>query len=321
MDISNIPQLFGLDAANEVKPLGNGHINSTYHAVCGGSEYVIQSLSSEVFSEPEAVMVNISKISAAFQKNPQKNIRIPEYICADGKNYAIYGGKLWRIYKYIPAKTEHTDLYSAGAAFGTFIRVLSIEKTVLRPVISGFHEFGRYYSRLSELASGGKMSSSVMTRFEQLSHMFSGIFTVLPMRCIHGDAKLENVITGEVGTVIDIDTAMNGWAAVDYGDMIRSVCRKGIISDAVKTATIGFCNGMNGLLNADETASLYYGILYVTGELAMRYFIDFASGERYFKDKTPEQCYSRANELLSELDAFIEREGELKDIICDAFRN
>ena len=49
---------------------------------------------------------------------------------------------------------------------------------------------------------------------------------VIPEHIVHNDAKLDNVLfdiqTGEVASVIDLDTVMPGGILHDFGDLIRS---------------------------------------------------------------------------------------------------
>ena len=122
------------------------------------------------------------------------------------------------------------------------------------------------------------------------------MFADVPKRSIHGDAKADNIIIGEPCSVIDLDTMMQGYAAIDYGDMVRSAD-----ISRLDELTKGFAEGLDGLLTEKEVKSLYYGVLWVTGELAVRYLIDVYSEKPYFKGKTREQCRERADSLVKQL--------------------
>ena len=142
----------------------------------------------------------------------------------------------------------------------------------------------------------------------------SEIFRDVPMRAVHGDARFDNVIIGERCTVIDLDTAMIGYAAFDYGDMIRSVCTDRNALHRSEELTSGFLRGVGDALSQRERESLYYGVLRVTGELAARYFADTLSGGHYF-GKTPRQCMARAESLMSQLEMFTSEENALKALL------
>lgn len=319
MDIRNIPTLFGLHEADTLTELSAGHINRTFLAVCGGKKYVLQSLNKSVFRTPEAVMDNISRIEAAFAEADCSEFAVPHFIAFGDKNYAVADDEIWRIYSYITATADAAaEPAAAGRAFGTFIRIMDGRELSSTPAIEGFHDFDRYFA---VLASKNGIDRSVMANLDKLRDTLVQVFgSSLKKRIIHGDAKAANVIISEKMTIIDLDTVMCGYAAIDYGDLVRSVCKNGItdLSD-VRDITTGFAQGLGGMLSDDEVNSLYYGILWLTGELAVRYLIDFKSEDKYFRGKTSAECLARAEQLLSQLRQFTEYREELTEIIHSAF--
>ncbi|MBP5432610.1 aminoglycoside phosphotransferase family protein [Ruminococcus sp.] len=313
MDISYIPTLFGLPEANSLTELPAGHINRTVLAVCGNKKYIMQSLNSSVFRSPEAVMHNISRIESALENVP--DIAVPHFIAAGDKNYAIVEGRIWRIYSYITANSNAVaNASAAGRAFGTFIRVMDGQELGKTPAIEGFHDFDCYFS---ELAALNRTDRSSLAALDRLRDTLGQVFTSsLKKRVIHGDAKPDNIIISDTPTIIDLDTAMYGYAAMDFGDLVRSVCRGEIIDTAaVSNITKGFSQGIDGLLGADEVRSLYFGILWLTGELAMRYLADSRREVKYFRGKSSADCLARAEELLRQLDMFTSHGNEIKEIV------
>lgn len=322
VELRSIPPLFGIESSCIILPMSSGHINSTYHVSGTEGEFVLQSLNRSVFRGPEAVMGNIAAVERAFSGS--EDICVPAFLTSGGRNFAEYGGEIWRMYPFAEAdEAQGCKEYLAGKAFGTFIRLTAGIR--LEPVISGYHDYGSYLRRLIGLTGSGdfhRFGTEAVTRLSALGEQLSGIFTPeLPHRNIHGDAKTANVVIGKRVTVIDLDTAMKGYAAIDYGDLIRSVSSSRIPDlTGIKAATDGFAEGLEGCLTSDEEESLYYGILWSVGELAVRYLTDCISGERYFRDKTPEDCLARAEELLDQLSSFISCEGEISGIISSSFR-
>jgi aminoglycoside phosphotransferase (APT) family kinase protein len=313
MDIRNIPALFGLPEAESLTELSAGHINRTFLVVCGNKKHIMQSLNSSVFHSPGTVMDNISRIEAAFQAVP--DIAVPHFIACGDKNYAVADESVWRMYRYIPATAgAAATAAAAGRAFGTFIRTMDGRELSHTPAIEGFHDFDRYFAGLAEKNGTER---SVMTKLDKLRETIGEVFAdKLKKRVIHGDAKPDNIIIGDTLTIIDLDTAMYGFAAIDYGDLVRSVCR-GSSPDltAVRDVTQGFAQGLDGLLGGDEVRSLYYGVLWLTGELAARYLADSLSDERYFRNRSAAECAARAEELLRQLDMFTEHGEEIREII------
>ena len=326
MELYDIPKLFGIDDVQSVEEINNGHINRTYLCHCSDKYYIMQSINNDVFSSPERVMNNVGKIVSAFEMLEDERVAIPEYIHCGEKLFAAADGQTWRMYRYIPEKVSPltNSAYSTGLAYGTFIRAVNAKGVKLNPTITDFHDLGRYFSTLTNLAANSglkKIDSTVITKLGNLKETLEQVFTAdFKRRNVHNDAKTDNVIIGESVTIIDLDTAMPGYAAIDYGNLIRSVCKgKAADMNVIRDATRGFAAGLRGVLSSDETDSLYYGILYVTGELAIRYLIDYISEDGYFKGKTPAQCLGHANDLLEQLGMFIQYGEDIINIIYSAF--
>lgn len=325
MEPENIPGLFGVSGKCTFEELRNGHINRTFLCSCGDEKYVLQNIDREVFPSPENIESNIRKITAAFENAGEERVTVPAFLISGEKYHAEQGGEIWRMYPYIPQKISPLTnrSWSCGLAFGTFIRVLSAKPVRLRPAGSTLHDCGRTFFSLSAMAGNSvnkRIDSTVISKLGSLKDTLEQVFTAdFPKRNVHNDTKADNVIIGEKLAVIDLDTAMSGYAALDYGDMIRSL--SGVTADmtVIRDATRGFAAGLEGTLTSDEVDSLYYGILYATGELAMRYLIDYISEAGYFKGKTPADCLARANSLLGQLNRFINSGDELTDIINSAF--
>lgn len=247
-------------------------------------------------------MENIGKIEKAFAYSGQEKITVPHYLTANGKSFIEINGELWRMYEYAEKSgIPENQAYLTGYAFGKYINI--INNIILDNTIENFHDFNIYYNKLPSNAE--KIFSDLRGEFE----IFSGI----PARNVHNDTKADNIIFGEKITIIDLDTTMKGFVAIDYGDMIRSAG-----SANISDITQGFADGLDGMLTPAEIDSLYYGILYITGELAMRYIIDSVSEKRYFTGKTPSQCRKRADDLIAQLEYF-QSNSEIKNIIRKAF--
>ncbi len=329
MDLTAILNPFGISEPAEFSELKGGHINSTFLAVCPEGRFVVQALNNSIFSEPDNIMHNISAVAALFSEQAADSILLPHYLSAGESMWVESDGAFWRVYEYIdcaPPTMPYNGCFLAGRAFGVFMRVAGSRKIKLRPALPGYHDFGAYFAKLNSAmasASMKKLDGAVINRLSSLNDTLAQVFTAdFPKRVIHGDAKSDNIIIGSPSAVIDLDTVMDGYAALDFGDLVRSVCR-GNDNDmsAVRDVARGFANGLEGALSGDEVHSLYYGILWSTGELAVRYLTDYLTQEGYFRDKSPAQCLSRANELLLLLSRFIAHGDEITELIYECFRN
>ena len=319
MDIRNIPTLFGLPEAEQITELTAGHINRTFLADCSGERYILQSLNSSVFYSPEAVMNNIGRVDAVLSQSQCRFIAVPHFIAYGDKNYAAADGELWRIYRYVTAAAgAAADAAAAGRAFGEFIRLMDGKNLSPVPVIKGYHDFSSYYSELKDL---GGASPDTMQTIDHLCEDMERVFgDSLKKRIIHGDAKADNIVMSSPPTIIDLDTVMYGYAAIDYGDLVRSVCGENADISAVQQVTAGFADGLSGILTAEEVNSLYHGILRSTGELAVRYLADSLRENRYFRSRSRAQCLARAEELIVQLNRFREHESELTELIQREFQ-
>ena len=311
MQIERIAALFGAAGVSDVTEVTAGHINRTFIVTADGGRYVLQELNRGVFSSPETVMANIAQTEAALKNCT--DICVPHFLDCGDRNYISADGKIWRMYAYCEGSPCGNELYLTGFSYGTFIRVMSTSDAEIKPVIEGFHDFDRYYDRLAAVCPAGEIPPALTALRERLADSFRGV----PTRIIHGDAKTDNILICKPCTVLDLDTVMVGHAALDYGDMVRSVCTDGIDLGSIRELTRGFTDGLRGLLTDIEKASLFSGILWVTGELALRYLTDFYSEERYFRGKTREQCRMRSRELLTQLGGFLSAEAEIERIIAE----
>ncbi|MDE6775231.1 MAG: phosphotransferase [Ruminococcus sp.] len=286
MDVNRITELFGVYGVVSIEKLKDGHINETYIVECKTERYILQSINRNVFEKPETIMRNISFIEDVFVS--EHRVVVPRFMKCSGRNYARYDGKIWRFYEYIGSWDNYPNKeYIHGFAVGTFMRVVNSGDFKFRNTISGFHDFG----------DGMEIFKSLM-----------------PMRNIHGDTKASNIIYSERPAVIDLDTAMYSFAMVDYGDMIRSITAGGVDLNAVRRATKGFADGLEGMLTGAEVNSLYYGIILVIRELFRRY-----SNEHGFPNMTSEQCSKRAEQLIVQLGYIRKNENAIVKIINECF--
>ena len=298
-DICGIPRLFGLPRAYRAEPLSDGHINDTYEVFTDSGRYILQAVNCCVFEDTKLLSRNILRASRAV--SAYGGICAPVYLTTEEGPLCRYDGKVWRMWEYISAERE-TSVYDAGYAFGSFIRALDGDEPYVCAV-KGFHDTRGVIDRAR--AEG-------ITPLLDEAEIFEGV----PLRNIHGDAKTGNCICAAKTAVIDIDTVMTHYAAYDYGDIVRSVCRNGL--DDFDEVTRGFAAGTGGVLSEAEVGSLYSGIICVTGELALRYMLSACGKENLGASRT--HCMHRAEELNKQLSLFRENEMYIRKSIETFFK-
>jgi Phosphotransferase enzyme family len=114
---------------------------------------------------------------------------------------------------------------------------------------------------------------------------------------IHGDTKLENFLfdaaTGQVKSLVDLDTIMPHTWLADWGDMVRSLCnvagekepdRAKIQVDLpiYRAVATGFLRSARNVTRR-ELELLVDSVESVALELGMRFLTDYLRGDSYFK--------------------------------------
>lgn len=327
MDTGYILNKFGINEMPiSINKLTSGNINSTFLAEFKNRKIVIQSLNRNVFKNCYDVMNNISIVNEIFDKYQKNDVAAVKFHTAlSGVNYIEHEESMYRICDYISEDNSDNALFLTGFAYGKFIKIINTNSDNIkkfRNTISDFHNYSSYLQRLINNPDSSMISRIILSRLSSLENVLSTTFdSDLKRRITHNDAKADNVIIGSTVTVIDLDTVMEGYVAIDYGDTIRSFTADNLSFDIIQSITEGYAKGLDGLLDTREIASLYYGILYVTAELAVRYFSDYIGSTDYFKTKTPSMCQIRAQQLINQLDFFLKYEGIIKRIINNSFQN
>lgn len=308
-----------------------GLINTTYAVTCksGSSEkrYILQSINSKVFPEPENVMENIFHVTGhigAMDPGTEQLRLIPIH---DGRSWlTLADHTIWRCYPYHENtesfnKIDSPDLaFRAAAAFGRFQAKLSdLDPSTLFETIKDFHNTPVYFSKL--LAAAGKDASR---RLDQCRQDYDFIVSQkdltsrlvdagLPVRITHNDTKISNILfpTEETNPpiVIDLDTVMPGLALFDYGDLVRSAASTAdenetdltkirIDPEMAKALEEGYLSTASEFLTAAEKALLPDSVKVITLELAIRFLTDHLNGDAYFRIEYPGHNLARARNQL-----------------------
>ena len=111
-DLQSIVAQFNIEGnVTEVKPLGNGLINTTYKVVTEGAapDYVLQHVNNAIFPDVEMLMGNIvavtGHIRAKYEAAGVDDIarKVLSFVQAkDGKYFYFDGEKYWRVMVFIP---------------------------------------------------------------------------------------------------------------------------------------------------------------------------------------------------------------------------
>ena len=317
--------------------VNSGHINTTYRVYFfrNGAikDYILQKVNTYVFTDPIAVMENISSVTEFIrakikQKQATAKRNVLHYCKTEDGDYYTYteDGGFWRCCRYIDESVcyEHTDdlkvIEESGIAFGEFQRYLSDYPVKdLHIVIPHFHNtiwrYENFRKAIDEnLAGRVKETEQDVAGYLSLEEIATKPYRqqkagILPLRVTHNDTKTSNVLfdakTREHLSVIDLDTVMPGLVAFDFGDAIRvaaSTCAEderdlskvALDIEKYEAFTRGFVSSVKGGITEAEKNSLALGAIAMTVECGVRFLTDYLNGDKYFKIHYRDQNLVRA---------------------------
>ncbi|NEO28685.1 MAG: aminoglycoside phosphotransferase family protein, partial [Kamptonema sp. SIO4C4] len=231
------------------------------------------------------------------------------------------------------ATPHHAE--EVGYALGMFHHLLSdLPPHRLADTLDGFHITPRYLQQYDRIWGEytGPMTSEVQSCSQFIRDRRSQVNLLenaktqgkLPLRVIHGDPKVNNVIfdatTGKAISLIDLDTVKPGLLHYDIGDCLRSGCNplgeetpdwQNVYFDPDLCQAIlrRYLPLVEEFLTENDYAYLYDSIRLITFELGLRFFSDYLAGNIYFKAKYPEHNLNRAL-VQFQLTQSIEKQAE-----------
>ncbi len=308
----------------------------------------LQQLNTTVFTDPEAVMNNIT-IVTSFLKD---NMAHPEYDSlaliptSSGDPYLRIDDTWWRVFEFKHGMVSHQTLnspdmaFEAGKAFATFARTLeTLDPATLRTPIQKFHSLSW---RIEQLKSA---ILSLPNRFESVQALKSFMDDIeslvqqtqdysrilvplekawtsgeLPTRITHNDSKLNNLLfdaEGKARCVVDLDTVMPGIIHFDIGDSLRSMSVNLDEGDP-NTQDLQIHDELErqylkgytegNWLTEAELNFLPYAAPYMACIMGVRFLTDYMEGNRYFSIDYPSHNLIRATNQLTLAELFIQKE-------------
>jgi len=313
--------------------------------------FILQRINQDVFTNPEALMENVARVVSHLQMRAIQSGRDPQREVVSlirtnaGKTWHESTDQAWRMVRYV----EGTEIISRapsieqaseiGKAFGTFLDDLSdFPLGSLQTILPGYRDTGGYLASLWHVVKQDPFRRTVDAREEILfiesrvddalqvqSLMQSG---QIPLRVIHGDTKLSNVLldaeTGIGVCVIDLDTVMPGLLLHDIGDCIREALagdlqhQDSLIAHdrrIFEAIIAGFLSQLSTPPVALEIANIVAAVKSITLELGSRFLTDYLSGDTYFKTAHSDENLHRARQQIHLLRMIELSEVELQSIV------
>jgi aminoglycoside phosphotransferase (APT) family kinase protein len=343
-----------------LEPYTAGHINYSWLArfEWEGSErrYLLQQINRHVFRRPEHVLLNMQRVTGHIRarlaregiKDPQR--RVPS-LCPTREGAASHldeRGETWRLLPWIEGTrwaeraASASDAFATARAFGLFLRRLTdLPAPALHTTIPAFHDTEARVRALEGVSAADPKGRAASCRAE-IEALFDrrplatalaapAAGGVLPERPVHNDAKIANVLfdaeSGEALAVIDLDTAMPGLAAHDFGDLVRSsvsdsaederdLSRVGVRPEVFAALAKGFLDGTGDAITPGERAQLVTGARVIVYEQAVRFLADHLDGDRYYRTSRPGHNLDRARAQLALLVSLEGASDELERVVA-----
>jgi hypothetical protein len=343
------------------RPHRGGHIHDSYRVDVRAREtgearsYLLQRVNMRVFPRADLLMENVGRVTRhigariAAARLPDRGRRTLALVpTRQGTDWHTQpDGACWRTFVFIHGAVTREraagpeDAYVAGRAFGEFQRLLAdYDGPPLHETIPGFHDTAARFLRL-DAAIGADPCARAAAAQAEIEAVLVGrpLAAVLPpllgsgavpVRIVHNDAKLANVLlderTGEPLCVVDLDTVMAGSALHDFGDMTRSVTsptaededdvsRVGVRLPMFEALARGYLEAAGHVLTAHERDLLGFAGRLITLEQAVRFLTDHLEGDRYYRIDRPGQNLARCRTQLALLNSLTRHAAELDRIV------
>lgn len=337
-DLQHIANQFNIEGTVvEVKPLGNGLINTTYKVVTEGDapDYVMQHINTAIFPDVDMLMDNIVAVTGHIRKKLEEkgttdiDRKTLTFVpCKDGKYYYVHEGKCWRIMVFIPDTVSKTGVtlessYIVGETFGDFQTMLADIPVQLGETIKDFHNIEFRLQQFHDAVKEDKMgrvaaNKEIIDEIEKRADDMSRSEKLyregkLPKRICHCDTKVDNILFDKddsVLCVIDLDTVMPSFIFSDYGDFLRSAANTqqedspeydkiDFRMDIFKAFTEGYLKTASAFLTPIEIENLPYAATLFPYMQLVRFFADYLNGDTYFKIQYPEHNLVRSKNQLT----------------------
>lgn len=339
----------------EIKPLGNGLINTTYKvktAADNTPDYVLQHINNAIFPDVEMLMNNIIAVTSHIRKKLEAanttdiNRKVLTFVPAkDGKYFYFDGEKYWRIMEFIPDAVTKSAVtpessYEVGRTFGNFQATLADIPVQLGETIKDFHNMEFRLQQLHEAVAEDKAGrvAEVKDLLDELEKRADEMCKAerlhregkLPKRVCHCDTKVDNMMfdkDGNVLCVIDLDTVMPNFVFSDFGDFLRSAANTSVEDekdlskvnfnmDIFKAFSRGYIESAGVFLTPVEVENLPYAAKLFPYMQAVRFLTDYINGDTYYKIAYPEHNLVRTRAQFKLLQSVEAHEQEMKDYIA-----
>ena len=350
----------------DIQPFGSGNINHTFlvgwqQNIQGLEHFILQRINTNVFPQPAAVMQNLRLYlhhvgDRLAQQPPDRRWELPQILPTTiGADYLLTeNGEYWRSLSLITnsrsfqAITNPQQAAELGYTLGMFhYLTMDLNPHKLLDSLPNFHITPIYlqaYEQVLDCATSANHDATLEKEVNYCQQIISDrrelAFILesaknqgkLPMRVIHGDPKVNNILfdqqTNLAVSMIDLDTVKAGLWHYDIGDCLRSGCN--VLGEETQewqdvSFDLDLCQGilqgyfltMRSALTATDCDYIYDAARVITFELGLRFFTDYLAGNVYFHAQYPEHNLKRSLVQFQSLISIESQVTSIKKIIAD----
>jgi Ser/Thr protein kinase RdoA (MazF antagonist) len=345
----------------DVQEHGNGNVNDTFLVTLdseGEKHFILQRINMRVFRRPELITQNMRTVTEHLDKRigrlafgADRRWDLPRLLLTQGgaDHWIDPDGSFWRAITFVGGAQSFDTVKDlehgreVGYALGMFHGLMSdLPTEALADTLEGFHITPRYLRRYDEVLAQATPRNSLEANYclrfvgerRACVHVLEDAKSEgrLPLRPIHGDPKVNNVMidtaTGQAVSIVDLDTVKPGLVHYDIGDCLRSCCnpwgeeteqREAVrfMPDLCREILRGYLPLVRGLLTENDYEYLYDAIRLIAFELGLRFFTDYLEGNVYFKVRHQEHNLARALVQFKLTESIESQEATIRAIIQD----
>lgn len=331
-------------------PIEHGLINKSYQVIENSGDhkaYFLQQIDHNVFANIEGIMHNIGVVSNHFNSLQEAPEHLTTLQTKSGANYfKAINGEYWRLYKYIEGityyKAESEKIAAeAGKMFGHFLSTLQgIDVALIHTTIPGFHDINLRYEQfeasLTSASPDRKLRAKNLLRlaeenFSYAKDIYHEIVSDCPVIVTHNDTKLSNLLFDNQQRgicVVDYDTLMPGFLALDFGDSVRTICSTTDEDDTnlagtyfnleiFKSFTLNFIQALAPTVEVTEVKLFAKAVPYMPYLMGLRMLTDYLNNDVYYTTQYEHHNFDRASNQLALFISGAAQLNEMNNIVLE----
>ncbi|NQV89895.1 phosphotransferase [Candidatus Uhrbacteria bacterium] len=318
----------------DVKVVTDGLVHKTYTVKTATGNYILQKLHPVLASK--AIGRDFLFVTRFLT---QEGFPTPQAVLSKKGDVVVkVGNDAWRMQTKLKGKTVHVlkDLKMAracGEIYAQFHKVMDgfPYKFTSTKIL---HETEKVYATFLNAVKKGMPEevAQVQEEIDFLTTMLPTYFLPgdVPMRVIHGDPKISNILfdlNGQAKAIIDLDTCNRRPLLVELGDAFRSWCggREDDLANRFslpifRASWLGYKKGATDMMTKQELQYVPQSIGTITLELACRFMTDYFE-DNYFGwdparyESRREHNLARARGQISEFMDYQKKLPAIKKIV------